>query len=127
MIRKGKYKYIHCDVDPPMLFDIETDPMEQNNLAGDPALHNVVSAFASEVSQRWNGEQIRQHVIATQKQRRAVHAAMEAGLIIYPGKGTIDGKHGDHVLIAPPFIASEDELTELVDKLGQVGHAERAD
>ena len=46
-------------------------------------------------------------------------AAMDAGLIIYPGKGTIDGKHGDHVLIAPPFIATEDELAEMVDRLGR--------
>ncbi len=50
---------------------------------------------------------------------RIKSGAMEAGLIIYPGKGTIDGKRGDHVLIAPPFIASEDELGELVDKLGR--------
>ncbi|MXQ09686.1 aspartate aminotransferase family protein [Alphaproteobacteria bacterium GH1-50] len=47
------------------------------------------------------------------------NAAMDAGLVIYPGKGTIDGKHGDHVLIAPPFIASEDDLAEMVDRLGQ--------
>ena len=46
-------------------------------------------------------------------------AAMEAGLVVYPGKGTIDGKHGDHVLIAPPFIATEDDLAEMIDRLGQ--------
>ncbi|MEX2311919.1 MAG: aspartate aminotransferase family protein, partial [Rhodospirillales bacterium] len=30
--------------------------------------------------------------------------AFEAGLICYPGGGTADGRRGDHVLIAPPFI-----------------------
>ncbi|TCP60272.1 hypothetical protein EV663_11159 [Rhodovulum bhavnagarense] len=37
-------------------------------------------------------------------------AAMDEGLICYPMAGTRDGKHGDHVLLAPPFIATEDEL-----------------
>ena len=44
---------------------------------------------------------------------------MENGLICYPGSGTIDGRLGDHVLLAPPFIISEDEIGELVDKLSR--------
>ncbi|MFN3261996.1 MAG: aspartate aminotransferase family protein [Pikeienuella sp.] len=44
-------------------------------------------------------------------------AAFEAGLICYPMAGTIDGRTGDHVLLAPPFIISEDELDMLVDRL----------
>jgi adenosylmethionine-8-amino-7-oxononanoate aminotransferase len=31
--------------------------------------------------------------------------------------GTIDGVRGDHVLIAPPFIATDAHLDELTDKL----------
>ena len=31
--------------------------------------------------------------------------------------GTIDGRHGDHVLLAPPFILTGDQVGELVDKL----------
>jgi adenosylmethionine-8-amino-7-oxononanoate aminotransferase len=44
--------------------------------------------------------------------------AMAQGLICYPGGGTVDGKSGDHVLLAPPFIVSSKELDELVEKLG---------
>jgi adenosylmethionine-8-amino-7-oxononanoate aminotransferase len=33
--------------------------------------------------------------------------------------GTIDGARGDHVLVAPPFIVTEAQLDELVDKLGR--------
>lgn len=43
--------------------------------------------------------------------------AFEAGLICYPMSGTIDGKNGDHVLLAPPFIINDDQIVELVDKL----------
>ena len=43
---------------------------------------------------------------------RKLHAAIKAqamanGLMVYPMGGTIDGLHGDHILLAPPFIASE--------------------
>ena len=44
-------------------------------------------------------------------------AAFEAGLICYPMSGTIDGRQGDHVLIAPPFIIEDGQLDELTDKL----------
>jgi adenosylmethionine-8-amino-7-oxononanoate aminotransferase len=43
--------------------------------------------------------------------------AMENGLMVYPMGGTIDGRLGDHVLLAPPFIVSDDEVVEIVDKL----------
>jgi adenosylmethionine-8-amino-7-oxononanoate aminotransferase len=44
-------------------------------------------------------------------------AAFDAGLICYPMSGTIDGRSGDHVLLAPPFIIEDVQIGELVDKL----------
>lgn len=44
-------------------------------------------------------------------------AAFQAGLICYPMAGTVDGHHGDHVLLAPPFIIGDAQLDELTDKL----------
>ena len=44
-------------------------------------------------------------------------AAFEAGLICYPMAGTIDGKRGDHILLAPPFIIEDAQIGELADKL----------
>ena len=44
-------------------------------------------------------------------------AAMEAGLMCYPMGGTIDGARGDHVLLAPPFIISDAELDQLIERL----------
>lgn len=48
---------------------------------------------------------------------RLKQAAFAHGLICYPMGGTLDGKHGDHVLLAPPFISESDHLAEVVDKL----------
>ncbi|MBO68585.1 MAG: aspartate aminotransferase family protein [Acidiferrobacteraceae bacterium] len=45
-------------------------------------------------------------------------SAMQEGLICYSMAGTIDGTLGNHVLIAPPFIISESQIVELVEKLG---------
>ncbi|TYL93121.1 aspartate aminotransferase family protein [Bradyrhizobium rifense] len=44
--------------------------------------------------------------------------AFANGLGCYPGGGTVDGVRGDHVLLAPPYIASADEIDQIVDKLG---------
>lgn len=48
---------------------------------------------------------------------RIKKAAMQEGLLCYPMGGTLDGRRGDHILLAPPFILEEAQLDELVDKL----------
>ena len=44
-------------------------------------------------------------------------AGMQEGLLCYPMGGAADGKRGDHVLLAPPFIVSEVHLDEIVGAL----------
>lgn len=79
MIRRGRYKYIHCDTDFPLLFDLESDPDELRNLADRAELAEIVQQFADEIHDRWDSERIRQDVVASQRQRRTVHAASELG------------------------------------------------
>ncbi|WP_422036752.1 choline-sulfatase [Roseibium sp.] len=79
MIRCGSMKYIHCDSDPPQLYDLKRDPEERTNLAADPQYADIAARFADEVARRWDGVELRRKVMATQKSRRALHAAMEAG------------------------------------------------
>lgn len=50
---------------------------------------------------------------------RVKHAAIEAGVAIYPMGGTIDGKNGDHVIVAPPYIVTPSDIDEIVDRLGR--------
>ncbi|GAB5470105.1 MAG: aspartate aminotransferase family protein [Rhodospirillales bacterium] len=45
--------------------------------------------------------------------------AMADGLMCYPMGGSLDGRRGDHVLLAPPFIVEEADLEEIVDKLAR--------
>ncbi|MBV7503605.1 aspartate aminotransferase family protein [Achromobacter sp. ACM05] len=48
---------------------------------------------------------------------RIKREAMGRGLMVYPMGGTLDGRQGDHVLLAPPFIISDDELDQLTERL----------
>jgi adenosylmethionine-8-amino-7-oxononanoate aminotransferase len=49
--------------------------------------------------------------------------AMQRGLMVYPMGGTIDGRKGDHVLLAPPFIVSAAQLSEIVARLEEAVNA----
>jgi adenosylmethionine-8-amino-7-oxononanoate aminotransferase len=45
-------------------------------------------------------------------------AAMAQGLLLYPMGGTIDGRRGDHVLLAPPFILQDEAMGEIAATTG---------
>jgi adenosylmethionine-8-amino-7-oxononanoate aminotransferase len=51
--------------------------------------------------------------------RRAKADAFDRGLLIYPSGGTIDGRNGDHDLLAPPYNVTDDEVETIVDLLAQ--------
>ncbi|MBR8212867.1 aspartate aminotransferase family protein [Burkholderia cenocepacia] len=43
--------------------------------------------------------------------------AMQRGLMVYPMGGTIDGVHGDHILVAPPFVCTAQQIDTIVERL----------
>lgn len=50
---------------------------------------------------------------------RAIEKAKNNGLLIYNASGGIDGQAGDSVIVAPPFVISEEEINELLFILDQ--------
>lgn len=54
---------------------------------------------------------------------RAKAEAFVRGLLIYPGGGTADGRAGDHILLAPPYNVTDDELDTIVELLGETVEA----
>jgi len=50
--------------------------------------------------------------------QRIKATAFEGGLGCYPAGGCMDGRSGDHVLLAPPYIATPDDIDMIVDRLG---------
>ncbi|WP_296746023.1 choline-sulfatase, partial [Mesorhizobium sp.] len=78
-IREGKYKFVHCELDPPQLFDLDADPRELDNLAADPDHVDLVSAFMEKVHARWNMASFDAAVRESQARRWVVYPALRNG------------------------------------------------
>jgi len=50
---------------------------------------------------------------------RVAQQAFDRGLLVYPIQGCVDGYSGDHVLIAPPAVISEEQISWAVDRLSE--------
>jgi adenosylmethionine-8-amino-7-oxononanoate aminotransferase len=71
----------------------------------------------------WGVELVRDRAsLAPFDPKHRLHAAvkreaMARGLLVYPMGGTVDGRYGDHVLLAPPFVASDADLALIAERL----------
>jgi choline-sulfatase len=79
MIRRGHYKFIHTPADPDQLFDLAADPAELVNQATSPAHAATVAAFRDEVARRWSVDALHAAVLASQRRRLFVYAALRQG------------------------------------------------
>jgi len=48
---------------------------------------------------------------------RVKSEAMQRGLLVYPMGGTVDGRQGDHILMAPPFISTAADIDAMIERL----------
>ncbi|MGI9385947.1 MAG: sulfatase-like hydrolase/transferase [Methyloligellaceae bacterium] len=87
MIRKGNYKYIHYVDYAPELFDQESDPEEESNLAADPAYTSVLDDMQKELARRVDPETLNAAVQSAQAALIAQHGGREAVL----KKGSFQG------------------------------------
>ncbi|HEY3145630.1 MAG TPA: choline-sulfatase [Dongiaceae bacterium] len=81
MIRRGGSKFVYSPVDGPELYDLSHDPLELRNLALEPAHRKAADDLVREATTRWDFERMRTEVIASQKARRAIHAALTTGRV----------------------------------------------
>ena len=54
---------------------------------------------------------------------RIKHETVARGLAVYPMGGTVDGVRGDHVILAPPYIATAAEIDTIVERLADAVRA----
>ncbi|MCC2688446.1 MAG: choline-sulfatase [Rhizobiaceae bacterium] len=78
-IRDGRYKFVHCEIDPPQLYDLESDPLERLNLAADPANAILVATFMEKVRARWDMAGFDAAVRESQARRQVVYPALRNG------------------------------------------------
>ncbi|WDZ77503.1 choline-sulfatase [Ensifer adhaerens] len=81
-IREGKWKYIHCALDPDQLYDLEADPLELNNLAANPETPvqaATLQAFRDMCTAHWDMEAFDAAVRESQARRWVVYEALRNG------------------------------------------------
>ena len=78
-LKKGPYKYVYCDTDPGMLFDLKADPLELKNVHEDPAYAKVRDELRAEVFRRWNPPQLKETIIASQQKRHFLRRVLTMG------------------------------------------------
>jgi choline-sulfatase len=79
MIRRGPWKFIWSEPDPPLLFHLERDPDELENLAASPEHASLMASFASEVHERWDPGRLREEILKSQRARRLAWQALQRG------------------------------------------------
>ncbi|SNY91356.1 choline-sulfatase [Cohaesibacter sp. ES.047] len=78
-IREGQYKFTHCELDPPQLFDLEKDPHELDNLATHTEHEALVASFTEKVKERWDMERYDADIRESQARRWVVYEALRNG------------------------------------------------
>ena len=79
MVRKGSYKLILNPEDPPLLFDLDADPDEIENLAGTPASSGVQAELEAVAARTWDVSALDRAVRESQAARRLVSGALGTG------------------------------------------------
>jgi choline-sulfatase len=79
MLREGALKFVHCDADPPMLFDLARDPAERANLATAGSHAEIMQRFREKMAARWDLGAFKDGVLASQARRRLVYQALRNG------------------------------------------------
>ena len=81
MLRQGQYKLVYSHNDPLELYDLENDPGEFHNLAGDERYRAIVDQLCDSLLLRWNPVDLNQKIRQSQKARRLIYNDLFAYLL----------------------------------------------
>jgi len=79
MLRRDVYKFVWSEIDPPLLFDVQSDPNEVNNLALDNAYSDVVARFERDAQAKWDVPNLNLDIRLSQRRRELVKSSMQKG------------------------------------------------
>ncbi|SHO67419.1 choline-sulfatase [Pseudoxanthobacter soli DSM 19599] len=78
-LRNGPWKLVLCELDPPILTNLDDDPHERANRAADPACAAILSRLSAAMRQRWDLARFDADVRASQARRHVVYEALRNG------------------------------------------------
>ena len=110
MFRKGDLKFIYCDCDDPMLFDLSADPKELKNLADDDKYRNSVESFTQQIRDKWDLSEVREDVIASQQARLFIQQVMDK-------KRTTSWDYQPYRDASDDYVRSHKELDDMAEVL----------
>ena len=79
MVRRGRHKYIYGEEDPPLLYDLQADPNELDNLAGRETVADVEKNLHQEVFDTWDPKRLRTEVLQSQRRRLWLSQVLNTG------------------------------------------------
>lgn len=79
MIRRGPWKFVYSEQDPLLLFNLDNDPLECQNLAESSEHKGILAGFLAEARERWDIPAIHAATLASQRRRRLVAEALSQG------------------------------------------------
>jgi len=80
MLRKGRWKYVHFVHYRPQLFDLEKDPEELADVAGDPACRAMLAALEAELRRFCDPAEVDARAKRRQAELLARYGGREAAL-----------------------------------------------
>ncbi|WP_249291916.1 choline-sulfatase [Bordetella parapertussis] len=78
-VRQGWWKLVVAEGDPPLLFNLQDDPHELRNLAGQPAARDIERQLTALVQARWDARRLHQDILHSQARRRLVQQSRLQG------------------------------------------------
>ena len=69
MVREGAWKYVYTRGLPPMLFNLDRDPDELDDLAGKAASADILQRLHARAIEHWDPEEVHARILASQKRR----------------------------------------------------------
>ncbi len=77
MVRHGRFKLVTGGGAPDLLFDLEADPEERNDLVAGPGSAQTLAALRRLAEETWDTAVLEAEIRASQRERRLVQAAHE--------------------------------------------------
>ena len=75
MIRRDGFKYIYTHGHPPQLYDLDADPLELDNLAGQEATADLERQLRTALLDGWDPDEIHRRCLESQKERLFIQEA----------------------------------------------------